>query len=206
MKKTSQRQILNTKRIDQLLNNDWTKPPTKSVLSPPAQSITLYHKGNNNEAIINRVLQVIGKNSKEPDLHKAVIELMFSAGLRISEVLNIDGSAIKRNGNILIKGSKGSQNRYISPGLYREFWISRRKSVEKIGDVYSRFYWYRLFKKLGISMNINSDTRTAVTHALRYLYIQEGSENNEDITTIQQSVGHKTKAMTERYRDKNKKK
>lgn len=204
MKKTAQREVIPTKKIINFANPDMVNHRVNSATTPGAQSRKLLQDRNNIDPTIIQIENVISENSNEPLIHKAIIELMYLHGLRISEVCKIRGTDVNRSGHIHIKGSKGSYNRYVSPGRYIEFWKGIRSNPQSIGSTYSRHYWYRLFKKLGLSINTASQHRKAVTHSLRHIYLKEGIRTDEDKATLQRSIGHKNEKSTEHYINQNK--
>ncbi|MFW6095788.1 MAG: tyrosine-type recombinase/integrase [Bacteroidota bacterium] len=199
MKKTAQREVLPTSKIVNFANPGMINHRLNSGVTPRAQSSKLLQIRDNIEPTIIQIENIIGEKSKETLIHKAIIELMYMHGLRISEVCKIRGTDVNRSGHIHIKGSKGSHNRYVSPGRYIEFWKGIRSNPQSIGSTYSRHYWYRLFKKLGLSINTASQHRKAVTHSLRHIYLQEGIRTDEDKLTLQRSIGHKNQKSTEHY-------
>lgn len=203
MKKTSQRQILTLREMAKYADPDTAKQWIKPVSSSGAQTVKLLSGRSNYERVINLVNSLISDESKEPVLHRAVIELMYLHGMRISEICNIRGTDINRTGHIHITGSKGSQNRYVAPGRYFEFWKGMRGNTQRLGDTYSRYYWYRLFRRLGLSISIDKSTRQAVTHSLRHIYINEAIRGEEDVATIKNSIGHRTEKSTRYYNEKN---
>jgi len=104
---------------------------------------------------------------------KAVASLLAQEGLRVSEVLNLHSSDVLTGLKVRIKGLKGSGNRIVQPVLYRSFWEGFRKSNYQIGEVYDRFYLYRVFKKYGLYFKPKNSSKYAVTHAFRYDYINK---------------------------------
>lgn len=122
----------------------------------------------------------------------AIVGLLYSYGLRISEVLNISGTDILSNGTIVIRGSKGSENRLISPVYYPEFFFSLRGSKLKIGDLYSRFFFYRQFKKFGIYAYFGNNKHASVTHSLRHLSVLNLKEMGLQSAEIGKLIGHKS--------------
>jgi len=140
-----------------------------------------------------------GKNSLVGEYEKAVIELQFLYGLRISEVLNIHYSDILPNGSIRIKGLKNSNNRIVFPIQMRSFWFRFLMSESIPPRSYNRFYFYRLYKKLGLYQLSSSNQNASVTHMLRYTYIAQLLEAGETIDSIRQLIGHKNINSTIHY-------
>ncbi len=175
-----------------------------SVIASAAHIGTLCENDRTRDQVTKAISTVITGNKETPLILSAICELLFVHGLRISEALNIKGSDISPKGHIKIKGLKKSKDRIISVGLHKSFWLSMRNITQKIGDVYSRFYFYREFKKRGIRLEFNGYKNAAVTHAPRHLLIKELSILDKDLTLVQSTLGHKSIKSTQHYDKKSK--
>jgi site-specific recombinase XerD len=161
-----------------------------SVINPTAQTTKLCTENKEVSPVINSLFNICSYDSETPILLKAIIELMINGGLRISEVLKISGKNIDSLGNIHIKASKGSQNRVVCVSLYKNFWLCKKKDMQQIGSIYSRFYFYREFKKLNINFNLSFGQKTAITHYFRKLSANEIYKHESDIKEVQSFLGH----------------
>ena len=151
-------------------------------------------------ALQNILKNVCSRNNTQVGTYeKAIIELQFLYGLRISEALNIHFSDVLFNGSIKIKGSKGSENRIVYPVEYRDFWIHLHNSKATIPSSYNRFYFYRIYKKYGISGIIGDNVNTSVTHYLRFMFVQQLVSSGQDPEQLQQILGHKSIRSTIHY-------
>ena len=176
-----------------------TQHRVKPVLSPSAQSITLCDSRLPSDSLDSLINSVIAPDSPKPVMIKAVIELMYLNGLRISEVLHIKGSDIAKNGVIKIHGSKGSFDRIAVSSIYKQFWISRRAAPHAIDETFSRFFFYREFKKIGISITNLNGNKNAVTHAFRHLLVTNAMSIDNDLATVAHHIGHKNSKNTKHY-------
>lgn len=127
---------------------------------------------------------------------KALIELMAYWGLRVSEALNIDPQDIRPSGQIFVKGLKGSNDRYVSPVQFRQFWIHSQKNkfVDKYGI--DRYYLYRVLKNYQILISFKNKHNNSVTHALRYIFVLEQLKAGATISEIKTILGHKNEKST----------
>ena len=177
---------------------------TKSVLKPCAQSTKLLQPAI---GLSDRIMDYINSIVNEPTLSpavKALVTLQFTSGLRISELLAINPSDVNKFGQIKIKGLKRSNDRFISPVYYIDYWQDYGAGSMFHSDYYSRFYIYRLYKKKGIYSMLGNGGLSSVTHLPRHLYIKFLSESGQDVESTRQIIGHKKTSNTEIYLKSNK--
>lgn len=174
----------------------------KSVSSPSAQSATLCDEVCPAVAPSFDVVCFLGKHPELVVAEKAVIELMALYGLRISEVLSINRSDISQGGSIRVRALKGSSIRVIQSFMFREFWISQGSSLLPLSSVYSRFYFYRLFRKYGLYSTFGVNEKASVTHYFRHLKGLEVQTAFNDWELTASSLGHKSQKSTVFYGQK----
>ena len=168
-----------------------SKPCNNSVLALRAQNGEVLEPVTENEKLISVISSIIAVDNSSPVFLKAIIELMFLNGLRISEVLSIKGCDISRTGHIRVKLSKTTGYRMCVSSIYRSFWLRFIGSNYYIFADYSRFFFYREFKKLGLTMQFNNSVYNAVTHSFRHLLFSSAYSGTHDIATLQNFVNHK---------------
>lgn len=205
MNKNSKEQVLRLSQVLREIAKNTGQEPTNAVLTTPALSGKPCAGRRDFERFAALCFGLISPANDTPVFLKAIIELMLLNGLRVSEVLNIKGADISASGIILVKGLKGSNNRFCSVSIYRDFWIKRRKIPETLGAVYSRFFLYREFKKLGISLLTNNSSKQAVTHAFRHMLVTGALSIEKDFTAAKNLVGHKSTKSTHHYDNTSKK-
>ncbi|MGA1226396.1 MAG: tyrosine-type recombinase/integrase [Tamlana sp.] len=167
------------------------KRPKKSKILPNILS---------QEDIIN--LLRFTKNLK----HRAILALLYSAGLRISEVINlrIEHILINRR-QLIIKNAKGRKDRYVTlaesflPLLfnYLNTYTPKVYFVEgKHGEPYSsssiRKFLSKSCKAAGIKTHVTP-------HTLRHSYATHLLENGVSIRHIQELLGHSKTETTMIY-------
>lgn len=173
--------------------------PFKSVASPSAQTVTLCEL--NARQLYNQFL--LCKLSEVEKLMGAkfrlLVDLIATNGCRISEVLAIQCSDIQFNGQVFIKGKKGSNNRFLSCLVSMPDLLAAMGKNGILFDGYSRFYVYREFKKLGLYFESQNSSRLSITHAFRHYYILELRRAGFCDADIAQVVGHKNTTNTANY-------
>jgi hypothetical protein len=104
-------------------------------------------------------------------LDKAVIEIQLISGCRIGSVLLINNTDINTTGQISIPAEKGGLAVLCTPCLYPQVWQAIRLKKIVLSQVRDRFYYYHLYKKYGIMLQLANNINSSVTHALRHAYI-----------------------------------
>lgn len=165
---------------------------TNAVSKPPAQYTTLWQAAGNLAARNSIVVDLLTKPNELSALDQAVVEVMFLSGCRISQAIGIKPNQINVNGSIKIIGSKKSSDTIVFPVYSRNFWINNKSNIDSLLCLYSRFYFYRLFKKKGLVYKLNGKQNLNVTHSLRQLFIDSLAHSNIEPELIKKSVGHKS--------------
>lgn len=130
---------------------------------------------------------------------KAVIELLYLYGLRISEVLAIRSNDIQGTGLIRVPGTKGSRTRYVMPVNFLPFWLSHYRPMLPLSRDYTRFYFYRLFKKIGFYSLAPGRQNFSVTHHFRrqvLVSLKAEGYTNDELTAF---IGHRSKKSISYY-------
>lgn len=151
---------------------------------------------------ISRILSVLD-NIK----HRAIITLVYSAGLRVSEVVNLKVADLDFDRNsIHIRGAKGRKDRYTilsekaaqTLNIYIKAMRPNRWLFpgQKEGTHITRRTAQVVFKKAAKQAKIQKDVSI---HSLRHSFATHLLENGTDIRYIQRLLGHKSTKTTERY-------
>ena len=144
---------------------------------------------------------------------KAMLELMYGSGLRVSELVNLTLSDIDLyNCTILIHG-KGNKERIVPLGEYAKSYLEkyleiRSELIKKKNGYYNElflnnhgkpitrngfnFLLNRLLKDKGINKNITP-------HTLRHSFATHMLDNGADLRTIQELLGHSDVVTTRIY-------
>lgn len=144
--------------------------------------------------------------------NKAMLELMYSSGLRVSELINLDLSDIDLNNNYVRCFGKGSKERIVPIGEYsskylsiyiNEYRDSMKKGyyTEKIflnnhGKEMTRQGFFKIIKKIVKDKDIN---KNITPHMLRHSFATHLLNNGADLRTIQEMLGHSSISTTQIY-------
>ena len=170
--------------------NASTLTSINTALKPTAQSTRLLCLGDNKELadLYNKVNSIL--ESDEPAILKWSIALLFSSGLRISELLRLSRASLVGYNKLLVVGSKGSSDRIVDIVLAQDLTNRVLSSGVPIGDIYSRFYFHRNFKRLGFSARFGSNENNSVTHYFRHMYALQLIKNNVNRQLVSKEIGH----------------
>jgi integrase/recombinase XerD len=139
--------------------------------------------------------------------HKAILMLIYSAGLRISEAINLKIKDIdSQRMQIKVEQSKGKKDRYtllsmkaltILRDYFRQYrpkeWLF--EGIEG-GNQYSVRSIQQIFKESVLRAGIKKDVSV---HTLRHSFATHLLENGTDIRYIQSLLGHESSKTTEIY-------
>jgi integrase/recombinase XerD len=138
--------------------------------------------------------------------HKMLLWLIYSCGLRRSEVTNIKLSDLDRERGILhIREGKGRVDRVVPVSekvwdkideYYRGYQPRDYLFEGQSGRRYSSESVYRVFKDALLKAGIRKEVGV---HSLRHSYATHLHENGLDIRYIQELLGHKSTRTTEIY-------
>lgn len=194
--------IITFDKLKKLLYGDTAKHRVKSASTPPAQTPGLLQKRNALEAVIDRARAVIIGATDAPKQVAAALELQLLAGVRISEILNIEGVNISPRCAIYIRSTKGSESRIVQAVYNVDFFLKYAGSHGFVFADYSRFWFYRQYKRYGIQVTHVNSVNKSVTHALRHAYISQCKATGAENKDIQRAVGHKSIKSTHHYINK----
>lgn len=194
--------VMSFKNLQLYLSTDRSKPRVNSAITLGAQTTTLLQPdGEDILPIIARANELLLSNTL-PRVLLAVIELQLFYGLRISECLNITSSDISNTGHIRIRGAKGSSDRIVIPYKFASFWQNEATAILPIGNVYSRFWFYRQYKNLGLYAIFGNNKVKSVTHLFRHLNILSLKKSFNETNLTRQFIGHKSINSTLHYERK----
>jgi len=138
--------------------------------------------------------------------HKAILTTIYSAGLRISELVNLKISDIQSDrALILIKDAKGGKDRNSILGkktleILREYYTQYKPETYLFegqkGDKYSVTSIRNIFKKALKNGKINKE---ATVHTLRHSFATHLLEKSTNLRYIQTLLGHSSPKTTEIY-------
>ena len=153
---------------------------------------------------INRLLDNLHESSEKDIRDKAILELMYSSGLRVSEVSNLTSNSINKNNSIRVLG-KGSKERVLP--MTKRAYVSTKKYIEtsrpKFENDKSKNYLF-----LGVRGGQLSDReirrivkfRTGTfPHSIRHTFATHLLEGGADLRIVQELLGHNDPSTTQIY-------
>ncbi len=138
--------------------------------------------------------------------HKAILYTLYSAGLRLNELINLRVSDIHSDdGYLFIKGGKGKKDRrtVLSKALldilrryYKAYQPAYWLFEGQDGERYSAKSVQTIYRKAQKKANVNPWT---TPHTLRHSFATHLLENGENLRNIQVLLGHESTKTTEIY-------
>ncbi len=155
---------------------------------------------------------------EQPDLSKpegqrdkAMLEVMYSSGLRISELLNLKMKEINFERGIVKVVGKGNKERIVPIGDYALEYLDKyiedgrnknpnRNSsylfLNRYGEPVSRIYFFKQVKKYAELAGIKTEISP---HTLRHCFATHMLENGAELRAVQEMLGHTNIATTQIY-------
>ncbi|MGG5369228.1 tyrosine recombinase XerC [Enterococcus sp. AZ196] len=146
--------------------------------------------------------------------NRALLEVLYGSGLRVSECANLKLSIIDFDNNVLLIHGKGNKDRYVPLGSYAadailEFIRDGRKRLmdhfgkdhdylfinhrgEKITSAGIEYVLNQIIKKSSLASDIHP-------HMLRHTFATHLLNNGADLRTVQELLGHANLSTTQIY-------
>ncbi|MBC7844993.1 MAG: site-specific integrase [Flavobacterium sp.] len=139
--------------------------------------------------------------------HKMMLSLIYSCGLRRSELLNLKPIDIdSKRGIVIIRQGKGKKDRIapLSPKILemlREYYVICKPKIwlfegQNIGEQYSEYSLQSVLKQ---ALQKVGNTKPVTLHWLRHSYATHLLESGTDLRYIQELLGHNSSKTTEIY-------
>ncbi|HQX50550.1 MAG TPA: tyrosine recombinase XerC [Planctomycetaceae bacterium] len=144
---------------------------------------------------------------------RAILETMYSAGLRVSEVVGLDLKDWDRSAGILRVLGKGRKERISPVGSYAtkaiDRWLEVRtpdpKAAEKQGSAMFLNRFGRRLTTRSIGRMLETHIQTAglsqqtTPHTLRHSFATHLLDGGADLRSVQELLGHKSLTTTQIY-------
>ena len=160
---------------------------------------------------IDMIINAIDLSTPEGHRNKAIIETMYSCGLRVSELVNMKLTDIHRSEGFVVVTGKGNKQRLVPAGTValREIdnYLARRMTMPVITDQnilflnrrgkrLSRVMVFLMIKRLAEAAGIK---KTISPHTLRHSFATHMVEGGADLRAVQEMLGHESITTTEIY-------
>lgn len=193
-------------RLDGFLDTDPTemlKSPKVGVRLPAVLSVQE----------IDDIINIIDLSKPEGQRNRTMIEVLYSCGLRVSELCNLKISDLYLSDGFIRVTGKGDKQRLvpISPRAIAEldaYFIDRNRIVIKAGyedfvfiserrrKSLSRIMVFHFIKELAVLAGI---TKNISPHTFRHSFATHLLEGGANLRIIQAMLGHESIATTEIY-------
>jgi integrase/recombinase XerD len=159
----------------------------------------------------DNLISAINLSKPEEYRNKAIIELIYSAGLRVSELINLKLSDINLSEGFIKISGKGEKERIVPIGrqainLLREYIEKARlhfdkKNIDYLflnfrGEKLTRVSIWKIIKFYSIKAGIKKDISP---HTLRHTFATHLLNNGSDLRTVQELLGHSSISTTQIY-------
>ena len=161
---------------------------------------------------VNAMMAAIDLSSNEGHRNRAMMEILYGSGLRVSELVNLQLSRIYLDEHYMLIEGKGSKQRLVPLSPVAEewfgYWLQDRASwpvqpeykdfafVNRYGRPLTRAMVFTIVRRLCEAAGI---TKTVSPHTLRHSFATHLLQNGADLRVIQQLLGHEDLATTEIY-------
>ena len=143
--------------------------------------------------------------------NKAMLELMYSSGLRVSELISLKVNDVDLDMDYVRVFGKGSKERIIPIGDYaktalKNYLFIRSELLKKEpcdflfinnhGKGMTRQGFFKIIKKIACEKNIKTEFSP---HTLRHSFASHMLQNGADLRSIQELLGHSDISSTQIY-------
>ncbi len=193
-----------------LLENVMDADPT-ALIESPKTSRKIPEVLNIHE--IDNIINSIDRSKPEGERNKALLETLYSCGLRVSELVNLKISDLHLNEAYIKVCGKGNKQRLVPIGetgkKHIELYLQQirlhypvKKGCDDVlflnrrGGKLSRVYIFMLIKELSIKAGIKKDISP---HTFRHSFATHLIEGGADLRAVQEMLGHESITTTEIY-------
>jgi len=161
---------------------------------------------------VDALVQAIDLSTAEGHRNRAIIEMLYGSGLRVSELVDLKLSDMYRPEHYMLIHGKGNKERLvpISPEADKwfDFWLEDRSHLpiqtnqgdyaflNRYGHQLTRMMIFTIIRRLAAAAGIK---KTISPHTLRHSFATHLLQNGADMRIIQQLLGHENITTTEIY-------
>lgn len=161
---------------------------------------------------IDSLINAIDRSTREGQRNCAILETLYSCGLRVSELCNLKISDLYLNEGFIKVEGKGSKQRLVPISLkaikeIKTYFISRDEGlikpgyedflfISKFGKNISRIMVFHIIKELANKIGLK---KTISPHTFRHSFATHLLEGGANLRAIQCMLGHENIGTTEIY-------
>jgi len=189
----------------------WMESNPAKPLRNPRRGRGLPHCLSTDE--LGRLLAAPPRDSSQGKRDRALLETMYSAGLRVSELVGLRDGDLDFAGSVLCVRGKGRRERLAPVGSYAiralKHWLSVRKLasdqpagaatpvfVNRFGRQLTTRSVGRMLEKY---LKVAGLDRQTSPHTLRHSFATHLLDRGADIRSVQELLGHKSLVTTQIY-------
>ncbi len=197
--------------FDYLIFEDYRKINPTDLLESPKIGRKLPDTLSENE--IEQIISQIDLSKPEGERNKAMLETLYSCGLRVSELINLKISDLFFEEGFIRVIGKGNKERFVPINMYTikiiNIYLNQIRTKIKIqkgfedniflnrrGRQLSRNMVFIILKDLVQQVGIDKNVSP---HTFRHSFATHLLENGADLRAIQQMLGHESITTTEIY-------
>lgn len=144
---------------------------------------------------------------------RAMVELMYATGLRVSELVNLPATGVNLRQGVLRVMGKGSKERLVPLGEEAQHWLERYLAEARpalaggravaplfpgrAGAALSRQQFWNVVKRLAVTAGI--DPARVSPHGLRHSFATHLLNHGADLRALQMLLGHSSLSTTQIY-------
>ena len=193
-----------------LLYHNYIEQDPSELLESPRKELHLPEVLSVEE--IDRLVQAIDLSQNEGHRNRAIIEMLYGSGLRVSELVSLKLSNIYRDEHYMLIEGKGSKQRLVPISPVAEewfrYWLQERSHwpikpgaedfafLNRRGAPLTRVMVFTIIKRLCLEAGIRKNISP---HTLRHSFATHMLQNGADLRIIQQLLGHEDITTTEIY-------
>ena len=162
------------------------------------------------EAQVEALLAIPDLDSPLGLRDKAMLELLYATGLRVSELVGLTLPQLRLDGGFLVAFGKGSKERIVPVGEAAEGWLGRYLKevrprlargrhetvfVNRFGDPMTRQGFWKILAAYGRRVGISG----LHPHVLRHSFATHLLEHGADLRAVQMMLGHSDITTTQIY-------
>ena len=162
---------------------------------------------------IESMLETMDMSRPSAQRDRAIIEVMYSCGLRVSELIGLKINDIDYLEQLVLVTGKGNKQRLVPIGSealkHTQLYLNHIRNqqaesksgagilfLNNRGGALSRVYVFKLIKRLAAEAGIRKNVSP---HTLRHSFATSLVEAGADLRAVQQMLGHKSITTTEIY-------